>query len=121
MGASRGDAIYPVSDDRTGVLMIRRTLVLAVFLAIPIGAVAEDLPWAIRSCVVDVEKQAHCTTACVNKTWPDIVTCANARLSRPFDAGVLARCVQKVGTARGIRAPELRGDPVREAFECAAE
>jgi hypothetical protein len=91
---------------------------IAVLCAFPIAAHAENWEQVRHQCVVQVEQEHHCTTACVNRLWPLIARCANR--DHEVDPSRLELCMMPIFSARYIkRTPELVGDPVAEAFACA--
>jgi hypothetical protein len=97
-----------------------RTLLLATAIACAtVAAAAETEEQITRECVAEIERQAGCTSACVNKTWPEVARCVNARKPHHFPAERLDVCIRQVQTARvASRTSELVGDPVGEAFAC---
>ena len=78
---------------------------------------AEWQPLA-RQCAEEIEQQSRCTTACTNKTWPEVARCANFRLKRPLPQAVIERCISQTQQHRSAAAAELYGDPVAEVFAC---
>jgi hypothetical protein len=98
---------------------------IAVFVtALLCSGAAQAAEWQPleRQCAEEVERSAGCTTACVNRLFPEIARCVNARLRHPVPPAALERCIPEVSRARtAARACELCGDPVDSTFQCAAQ
>lgn len=100
-------------------LFISMRALLAYLLVMSVANAAEWQTLA-QECAQEIDQQAGCTTACVNKLFPEWVRCANARLTPPLPQGKIEMCIRQVQKERAAtRACELCGDPVRSAFDCA--
>ncbi len=80
---------------------------------------AGELQSVARQCAEEIERQAGCTTACTNQTWPEVARCINVKLKHPMPRGILERCIRQTEENRPITACELCGDPVADVFACA--
>lgn len=104
------------------VFFVLLAIILALAIDISLGF-AQTPQWETErhKCVLEMERLARCTTACVEKTWPDIARCTNRRISPHIDPAALNSCINLVKAQRAVsRPPELSPqDPVVDAFKCA--